>query len=96
MYRRPPPLTDNNGRSDSLDIPAVARMWSCHPDTVYRAIRAGRLPAFRVGRVFRVRREDAEAWRNNSAVDVYIAAIVARADELTGEQRQRLHEVIAR
>ena len=39
-----------------LSVAAVAKVLSVHPDTVYRALRAGRLPGYRIGRCWRVLR----------------------------------------
>jgi excisionase family DNA binding protein len=36
--------------------------------TVYRLIRAGKLPAVRIGRAFRVREEDVETYLDSSYV----------------------------
>ncbi len=47
--------------SELLTIADVARMWGVHAVTVRRRIAAGRLPAERVGRTLRVRREDLES-----------------------------------
>jgi excisionase family DNA binding protein len=45
-----------------LTVGQVAAYLQVHRMTVYRYIRAGRLPAVRVGRVYRVRRADLEAF----------------------------------
>lgn len=40
----------------------VADFLQVEPQTVWRMIRRGELPAFRVGRVYRITREDFEHW----------------------------------
>jgi len=46
-----------------LTLPEVAAMLRCHRSTVYRLLRAGKLPGFKVFSVWRFRREDIDAWR---------------------------------
>jgi len=49
-----------------LTVPEVAERLRVHPITVRRLIKAGRLPAVRVGRAVRVRVEDVEAFKQPS------------------------------
>lgn len=42
------------GESMAYTIAELAHIWNCHPKTVWRMIRAGRLAAFRVGREWRI------------------------------------------
>ncbi len=38
----------------AFTVAELAQHWNCHPKTVWRLIRVGRLRAFRVGREWRV------------------------------------------
>jgi excisionase family DNA binding protein len=46
----------------------VAERMRVSKMTVYRLIRAGKLPAVRIGRAFRVREDDVEAYLDSSYV----------------------------
>ncbi|RKQ73493.1 helix-turn-helix domain-containing protein [Oceanibaculum indicum] len=41
---------------------ALAERWGCSHQHIRDMVRAGKLPAFRVGRLIRIRREDVEAF----------------------------------
>ncbi|MDZ4167894.1 MAG: helix-turn-helix domain-containing protein [Coriobacteriia bacterium] len=45
-----------------LDIAAVAEYLGVSDRTVYNRVRSGELPAIKVGRLWRVRKADLEAW----------------------------------
>lgn len=47
---------------DLLDIASVAEYLGVSERTVYNKVRSGELPAFKVGRLWRVRRRDLEGW----------------------------------
>ncbi|MDQ7819710.1 MAG: helix-turn-helix domain-containing protein [Armatimonadota bacterium] len=53
---------------DLMTVEQVAAYLQVHRMTVYRYIRSGRLPAARVGRVYRVRRADLEAFLDRHRV----------------------------
>ncbi len=55
--------TPTLSNSRMLTLPEVAAMLRCHRSTVYRLLRAGKLPGFKVFSVWRFRREDIDAWR---------------------------------
>lgn len=44
-------------RSSSVGIQAAAAILDCHPDTVRRLIRSGKLDAFTVGRDWRIAKQ---------------------------------------
>ena len=52
----------------SSDIPPVltvndlARYLKVHPGTIYRLLKAGKLPGFRVGSDWRLSKEEVERW----------------------------------
>jgi excisionase family DNA binding protein len=46
-----------------LDREAVAKIVGCHPETITRASRSGKLPAIYLGhRLVRYKRENVDAW----------------------------------
>jgi excisionase family DNA binding protein len=53
-----PPAVDQR----ALTVAEAAQLAACHPETIRRAARDGRLPALRVGRAIRVRAADVDAW----------------------------------
>jgi excisionase family DNA binding protein len=48
--------------SPVMTIPEVARFLQVHPTTVYRLVRQGKLPAFKIGSEYRFNRETIEQW----------------------------------
>jgi excisionase family DNA binding protein len=51
--------------SEFLAPKEVAAELRCDPDTIYRLIRSGELPAYRVGGLWRVKRADLETLRSH-------------------------------
>jgi excisionase family DNA binding protein len=51
-----------DGATPDLSIKQVAALKQVHPDTVRRAIAAGSLKAYRVGKQIRIRPRDLERW----------------------------------
>lgn len=49
-------------QSDLLSIPDFCRGFKLSRSFTYRLLRDGTLPAVKVGRLTRIRREDAVAW----------------------------------
>jgi excisionase family DNA binding protein len=49
--------------SNMLTLREVCQLLRVHPSTVYRLIKTGKLPAFKIGRDFRFNRESIEKWR---------------------------------
>lgn len=58
--------------------------------TVYRLIKAGRLPAVRVGRQWRFRKSDLDAWLESQRTRTARPAAAAPAAERTGQERPRV------
>ena len=48
--------------NDVLTVSEVAEYLRVNPQTVYRKAKAGELPAVRIGRAIRFRREELEEW----------------------------------
>ena len=46
-----------------LTVQDLAHYLKVHPSTVYRLVKAGKLPAFRVGSDWRFNLEQIESWR---------------------------------
>lgn len=55
-------MTEENGQGRYLTVDEVATDLRLSKMTVYRLIDKGQLPAIRVGRSFRILREQYEAW----------------------------------
>lgn len=52
--------------SQTLTATQVAELLHVDRDTVYKALRAGRIPAQRIGRVWRIDREMLRTWWEGS------------------------------
>ena len=48
------------GEEKMLTIKELAEEFRVSDQTIYRAIKAGKLPAYQVGRQYRIKRSDAE------------------------------------
>lgn len=57
-------MTDEVNLPDPLTVPEVAKLLRVTDSTVFTLIRAGKLPAFRVGRRFRISKSAYEAFIN--------------------------------
>lgn len=55
-------MSDQNGLPDILTVAEIARYLRVSRNTVCRWCVQGRLPAFRIGRGWRVQREDLEQY----------------------------------
>ncbi len=56
------PLAQSQGRARFLTVAEVAGMLRVSTMTVYRLIKAGQLPAARVGKSYRVSEEDVDRY----------------------------------
>lgn len=54
---------------DLLDVTTVAKLLSVSKMTVYRLIEDGRLPAMRIGRMFRIPRSTLDSYLNSSWIE---------------------------
>ena len=52
-----------------MTVAEVASRWRCGTDTVYRAIKAGKLKAFRVGQDYRIKEAEVERYENGGESD---------------------------
>ena len=48
--------------AEIMTVADVAEYLKCHPSTIYRLLKAGQIPAFRVGYDWRLRRSDIDRW----------------------------------
>ena len=52
---------------DVMTVSEVAAYLRVNPQTVYRKAKAGELPAVRIGRAIRFRRDELESWLKSPA-----------------------------
>ncbi|MHB8382226.1 MAG: helix-turn-helix domain-containing protein [Candidatus Binataceae bacterium] len=52
------------GESDILTIGELSRHLRVHPTTIYRLLRQGRIPGFRVGSAWRFNKTAIEKWEH--------------------------------
>jgi excisionase family DNA binding protein len=57
-----PPVLTPGDQTKVMTIAEVAEYLNCHYGTVYRLVRGGELPAFRLGGSWRFLRSDLEQW----------------------------------
>lgn len=55
------------GQKDYLSVAEMAQEFGIHEMTFYRMIRDKKLPAFKIGSQWRIRRSDLEAWLSDHA-----------------------------
>ena len=48
--------------SPIMDLPDVAEYLKCSPSTIYRLMKKGKLPMFKLGRDWKANRESIEQW----------------------------------
>ncbi|OSC22103.1 hypothetical protein B8W69_26995 [Mycobacterium vulneris] len=95
----PPTSTDAR---PALSIRKTANKLDLSYSTVYRLIKAGKLPAYRVGQQLRIDPDALDAFIANGgndasesdAVDQWVERTLATAPPLTDEQRTRLAELL--
>jgi excisionase family DNA binding protein len=51
--------------NDILTIAELSRHLRVHPTTIYRLLRQGRIPGFRVGSAWRFNRSEIETWEHS-------------------------------
>lgn len=57
-----PKRTPAGLRSEVMKLDQAADYLNCHKSTLYRLIKSGKLPAFRLGGGWRIRRSDLDEW----------------------------------
>lgn len=88
--RRQPGALKPAGLSELLGVPQVAAYLGLHRVTVTEFAREGKLPAFKVGREWRFRITDIEAWveERRQARETF----AQRFDDLWGRLRQKAEQ----
>ncbi len=80
-------------------VKEFARQTHQSEQSVYRKIRAGLIPSYKVGGAVRIRREDVEQIRQprtpDATVTDFIRQLVDEAPPFTEDQRARLAELLA-
>jgi excisionase family DNA binding protein len=76
------PRPDDAIGSEVMTLQEVAGYLNCHYTTVYRLIRRGGFPTFRVGSDFRMRRADLEKWIAQQQQQVVVESEVPETPEL--------------
>ena len=52
-----------------LTIKEVCDLLQVHPSTIYKLVRAGGIPAFRIGSDWRFRKDEIERWVAEKSMD---------------------------
>lgn len=67
-------LTGETGmmRNKVMTLSELAEMLRCHPTTIYRLLRQGKIPAFKIGSDWRFNAEDIDAWRKNLEIKPHV------------------------
>lgn len=71
------------GDSDILTIAELSRHLRVHPTTIYRLLRQGRIPGFRVGSAWRFNKSAIEKWEHSQGpiIDIDTSARAHRTRE---------------
>jgi excisionase family DNA binding protein len=56
-------MATDNSLSPVITVRGLAEYLRVHPSTIYRLVKQGLLPAFKVGSDWRFNREDIQRWR---------------------------------
>lgn len=76
-------------KSDSnavLTVKELAEYLKLHPTTVYRLLKAGQVPAFRVGSDWRFNREEIDLWLNELEKNPKVLSVLGQPDQTGGPQ----------
>ena len=88
-----------SGDPADYTVKEFARVTNQSEQVVYRNIRAGLIPSYKVGGAVRIRREDVEQIRQprtrDASVTDFIRRLVDQAPEFTPDQRAKLAELLA-
>ena len=55
--------------NEILTIKEVCDLLQVHPTTLYKLIRQGKIPSFRIGADWRFRRDEIERWMAEKSMD---------------------------
>ena len=60
------------GANEIWTVSMLARYLRCHPSTIYRLLKRGQIPAFKIGSDWRFQKSVIERWLKKSTVDSII------------------------
>jgi len=83
----PEPRANDGIGSEIMTLRDVADYLNCHYMTIYRLIKSGALPAFRIGSDFRFRRADLKKWIAQQHVGVESGAPKAPTQRVARKPR---------
>jgi len=72
-----------------MTVHEVAQFLRCHPSTIYRLLKAGRIPAFKVGSDWRFNLEQIDKWRLAQSSDTGLSSSSAEIPSLLRPDKQR-------
>jgi excisionase family DNA binding protein len=57
------------GANEIWTVSMLARYLRCHPSTVYRLLKQGQIPAFKIGSDWRFQKSVIDRWLKKSTID---------------------------
>jgi excisionase family DNA binding protein len=58
-----------DGANEIWTVSMLARYLRCHPSTIYRLLKRGQIPAFKIGSDWRFQKAVIERWLKKSTID---------------------------
>jgi excisionase family DNA binding protein len=59
----------NGGANEIWTVSMLAGYLRCHPSTIYRLLKRGQIPAFKIGSDWRFQKAVIERWLKKSTID---------------------------
>ena len=57
------------GGNEIWTVSMLARYLRCHPSTIYRLLKRGQIPAFKIGSDWRFQKQVIDRWLKKSTID---------------------------
>jgi len=57
------------GANEIWTVSMLARYLRCHPSTIYRLLKRGQIPAFKIGSDWRFQKSVIDRWLKKSTID---------------------------
>jgi excisionase family DNA binding protein len=57
------------GANEIWTVSMLARYLRCHPSTIYRLLKRGQIPAFKIGSDWRFQKSVIDRWLKRSTID---------------------------
>lgn len=57
------------GATEIWTVSMLARYLRCHPSTIYRLLKRGQIPAFKIGSDWRFQKSVIDRWLKQSTID---------------------------